>query len=168
MADVGRSSARERDLLVAWALGTFHAATLIIMVSLVLYLAGGLESILTSLSTASGLALFGALWLTTVWSTRRWLGGMFDERLRMTLPAGLVVARALWRGGINGIAFLPLLGLILVVSAGPNGAVFLVLFGGLAFATLGVAIAFLVGCVLGLLFAGIDLLLTSAARALLS
>ncbi|MEA2633738.1 MAG: hypothetical protein QOH92_505, partial [Chloroflexota bacterium] len=52
--------------LVVFALGTFHAAVLIVALVLVLYAAGGLAPLLSSLSTIAGLALFCALWLTTV------------------------------------------------------------------------------------------------------
>jgi hypothetical protein len=167
MADIATPPASERDLLLAWVLGTFHAATLIIILLLVLYLTGGLAPLLSSLSTAAGLALFSALWFTTTWSAHRMLRGLFGETLQITLPVGKVIARASRRGGINGVAFLPFLGVILAVPAVLNGDILPVVYTGLVFATLGVAIAFLVGCMLGLLFAGIDAVLLSAARAIL-
>lgn len=152
---------------MAWVLGTFHAATLIIILLLVLLLTGGLASVLTSLSTAAGLALFSALWFTTIWSAHRMLHGVFGETLQIALPLGKVIARASRRGGINGVVFLPFLAVILAVPAVLNGDILPVLFGGLVFATPGVAIAFLVGYLLGLLFASIDAVLLSAARSIL-
>jgi hypothetical protein len=153
---------------MAWVLGTFHAATLIIILVLVLYLTGGLAPLLTGLSTAAGLALFGALWFTTTWSAHRMLHGVFDERLQLALPAGKVIARASRRGGMNGVAFLPFLGVILAVPAVLNGDILPVLYSGVVLATLGVAVAFMVGFLLGLLFAGIDIVLLSAARAIIA
>src|SRR5260370_610226 len=64
---------RERNLRVVFTLGTFHAAVLVAVLVVVLYANGGLASLLSGLSTIAGLALFGALWLTTVWSTDRTL-----------------------------------------------------------------------------------------------
>src|SRR5712692_5125747 len=52
--------------LVIFALGTFHAAALIAALVLVLYTTGALTSLLSGLSTIAGLALFGALWVSTV------------------------------------------------------------------------------------------------------
>jgi hypothetical protein len=168
MADMATPPTSERDLLLAWVLGTFHAATLIIILLLALYITGGLAPLLTSLSTGAGLALFSALWFTTTWSAHRTLHGVFDETLQMALPVGKVIARALRRGGINGVAFLPFLGVILAVPAVLHGDILPVLYTGLVLATVGVAIAFLVGCMLGLLFAGIDVVLLSAARAIIA
>jgi hypothetical protein len=167
MADIATPT-NERDLLLAWVLGTFHAATLIIILMLVLYLTGGLAPLLASLSTAAGLALFSALWFTTTWSAHRTLRGLFGETLQITLPVGSVIARASRRGGINGVAFLLFLGIILAVPAVLNGDILLVLYTVPVLATVGVAVAFLVGYLLGLLFAGIDVVLLSAARAIIA
>jgi hypothetical protein len=93
---------RERNQLVVFALGTFHAAVLIVAVVLVLYAAGGLAPLLSSLSTIAGLALFCALWLTTVWSTHRTLRGAFTVAPWTSVPLGIMIPRAAWRGGVNG------------------------------------------------------------------
>lgn len=167
MAERTRSRSSERDLLLVWTLGTFHAAALIVALVLVLYVSGGLATVLTSLSTLAGLALFSSLWLTTVWSAQRTLRGTFTATLRPSLPVRTMIARAAWRGGLNGVAFLAFLGLILAISAALSGEFGLVLFGAMLFATLGAAFAFLLGYVFGLLFAGIDILLVSATRAIL-
>ncbi len=107
---------------MVFTLGTFHAATLIASLVLVLYVTGALTSLLSSLSTIAGLALFGALWLTTVWSAHRTLRGTFTATMRAPLPVGTMIKRATWNGGINGVAFLGLSGLILAISSALNGA----------------------------------------------
>ena len=170
MAELTRPGIVERDRLIAWALGTFHAGALLVAITLVLHLTGGLASLLGGLNTASGLALFGALWLTTVLSTHRTLRGVLGPALQNGVPVNRLVGRAVWRGGINGVAFLPLAGLILAIPillSGSGSALYSLLAGAFFLATFGLLGAFVTGCVVGLLFAGIDVLLLMAARALL-
>jgi hypothetical protein len=155
-------------VLVVFALGTFHAAALIVALVLVLYAAGGLAPLLSSLSTIAGLALFSALWLTTVWSTHRTLRGAFTVAPWTSVPLSTMIPRAAWRGGVNGVAFLACLGVILAISSAFNGDVGVVGFGFAIFATIGAAFAFVVGLVLGLVFAVVDLALVSATRAILN
>ena len=84
-----------------------------------------------------------------------------------TLPVGTIIERAAWNGGVNGVAFLAFLGLILAISSALNGALGIVAFGALVFATLGAVAAFLLGLVFGLLFVAIDMALITATRAIL-
>jgi hypothetical protein len=167
MAERAPSSGRDGERLVVFALGTFHAAALIVALALVLYATGALAPLLSSLSTIAGLALFGALWLTTVWSSHRTLRGAFTVAPWTSLPLSTMIPRAAWRGGVNGVAFLGCLGVILAISAAFNGDAGVVGFGALIFLTVGAAVAFVFGLVLGLAFAGIDLALVSATRAIL-
>jgi len=153
--------------LVVFALGTFHAAVLIVALVLVLYATSALTSLLSSLNTVAGLALFNALWLTTVWSTNRTLRGAFTVAPWTSVPLGVMIPRAVWRGGVNGVAFLACLGLILLVSSAFNGDVGLIGPGTLIFATVGAAVAFVIGLVVGLMFAAVDLALVTATRAFL-
>jgi hypothetical protein len=160
----------ERNQLVVFALGTFHAAVLIVALVLVLYAAGGLASLLSGLSTIAGLALFIALWATTVWSTNRTLRGAFTVAPWTAVPPDTLIARAAWRGGVNGIMFLTCVGLILAISSAFNGdlAFGVIGVGLLVFATVGAAVAFIIGFVVGLLFACVDLALVTATRAILA
>src|SRR4029077_12602926 len=103
---------RERNQLVVFALGTFHAAGLIVALVLALYAAGGLAPILSSLSTLAGLSLFSALWLSTVWSTHRTLRGAFTVAPWTSVPLGIMIPRPAWRGGITGVGSLACLGLV--------------------------------------------------------
>ncbi len=164
MADL---AGRERNLLAVVALGTFHAAALITALVLVLYATGALPSLLSSLNTIAGLALFGALWLTTVWSAHRTLRGAFTQTLRTSLPIPAMIERATWNGGMNGVAFLAFLALILAVTSVVNGAFGILVFGALFLATIGAVAAFLLGCAIGLLFVAIDIALVIATRAIL-
>ena len=164
MADV---ASRERFLLVVFAMGTFHAAVLIVALVLVLYAAGPLPSLLSSLSTIAGLALFSALWLTTVWSAHRTLRGAFTPTLRASLPVREIIERATWSGALNGVAFLAFAGLILAISSVWNGALSFLVFGALVFATLGAVAALVLGFLFGLLFVAIDIALVTATRAIL-
>lgn len=159
---------RDRNLLVVFTLGTFHAAALIVGLVVILYASGGLASLLSSLSTIAGLALFSALWLTTVWSTGRTLRGALTVAPWTSVPLGIMIPRAAWRGGVNGVAFLACLGLILGISSAISGDVGGLGLGLLIFATIGAAFAFVIGLVLGLIFAGVDLALVSATRAILN
>jgi hypothetical protein len=154
-------------VLVVFALGTFHAAALIAALVLVLYATGGLTSLLSSLSTIAGLALFSALWLTTVWSTNRTLRGAFTVAPWTSAPLGIMIPRAAWRGGVNGVLFVACLGVILIISSAFSGDVGFLGLGALIFAIVGAAVAFVIGLAVGLLFAGVDLALVSATRAIL-
>jgi hypothetical protein len=164
MADL---ASRGRNLLVVVALGTFHAAALIVALVLVLYTTGALPSLLSSLNTIAGLALFSALWLTTVWSAHRTLRGAFTETLRTSLSIPAMIERATWNGGLNGVAFLVFVGVILAISSALNGSLGILVFGTLFFATVGAVAAFLLGCLFGLLFVAIDIVLVTATRAIL-
>src|SRR5438105_15578922 len=93
---------RDRHLLVVFTLGTFHAASLIAALVVILYASGGLAPLLGSLSTIAGLALFTALWLTTVWSTGRTLRGAFTVAHWTSVRVGLLIPRAALRGGLDG------------------------------------------------------------------
>ena len=158
---------REGELLVVFALGTFHAAALIAALVLVLYASGGLASLLSGLSTIAGLALFGALWLTTLWTTNRTLRGAITVAPWTSVPLDVMIPRAAWRGGVNGVLFLGCVGVILIISSAFNEDLGLLGLGTLILATVGSAFAFVVGLVVGLLFAAVDLALVSATRAIL-
>lgn len=169
MVEPIEASTVDRDRLVVWVLGTFHAALLVTITVLLLYLAGGLASVLNSLSTIAGLALFAALWLSSVWFTRGALRGALGPGFALAIPVESLVGRGVIQGGRTGLAFLPVLALILGASAivqSPASLLFFITVGGLFFATIGAVFAFVIGCLLGLVFALLDLLLLGAARAL--
>ncbi|MFC7155726.1 hypothetical protein ACFQPA_09665 [Halomarina halobia] len=144
---------RAPDPLLVWAFGTFHVAFLVAALVALLHVAAPLGDLLRGLDTVTGLALYLVLWATTWWTARAVLaratvGGGVD-RLAL-LKQGL-----LW-GGVNGVCFLLALVLVLLgprlIAEGEFVALVLV-------AGIGVAVALVVGGLVGGLFALLDLLL---------
>jgi hypothetical protein len=90
--------------LLAIALGTFHAVSLTLALVLLLYLTLDLGEALDGLCTAAGLAIFAALWATSVYCTHR---GMRDAQLRPDEPAsaGRVLRNGENWGAWNGVLF---------------------------------------------------------------
>jgi hypothetical protein len=160
--------------LAEWSLATFHTSGLIVVVVALVYATGNLGALLGSLNTLVGLALFGALWLTTWWCTRRAVRAIPPQTLAQPRSSGRAVVRSLaigglW-GGVNGAVFFLVLvsGLLVVsiyevVTVANTSLVFLALAG-----LFGVPIAFGVGAVIGILFAGIDGAVLELARVLTS
>jgi hypothetical protein len=103
--------------LLAIALGTFHAVSLTLALVLLLYLTLDLGEALDGLCTAAGLAIFAALWATSVYCTHR---GMRDAQLRPDEPAsaGRVLRNGENWGAWNGVLFFWCLlaaGMVLVI-----------------------------------------------------
>lgn len=155
--------------LMEWSLAAFHAGFLVAGLVALLYATGGLGELLGGLNTLLGLGLFGVFWLTTWWTTRRAARGVAWVALeRPVALAGLVWRVAVW-AGVNGVLFvLALLGFVGVYalatilagrgSAGDTLSVFA--FSG----AIALAVAFVAGAVVGLLFALIDGALLVVAR----
>jgi hypothetical protein len=152
--------------LVEWLLGSFHTTALAMALLLLLYPLGGLGDLLQGLSTATGLALFLALWLTTLYSTRRALRGLdwlSDDPIEM----GLFFGRALRWGALNGVLFLLALGIVLLTSAlltTPLSSVF----AGLGFVVFagffGAPVALVIGSVVGVTLGALDIAALRVAR----
>ena len=109
--------------LEVFALGTLHAALLVLLVVTLAYRGGGLGEGLAALHTSLGMALFGLLWLLAWWSTARALRGV---AVTGSLRAGLVLERGLIWGGVAGLLVL----LALAALAAVVGAAELVREGG--------------------------------------
>ncbi|WP_136600674.1 hypothetical protein [Salinigranum halophilum] len=148
---------REGDAaLSAWALATFHAATLLLVPLTLAHVVApdALGDLLAGLDTLVGLALFLVLWGATWWTNRRYLAACAFADAGRTLAVG-----ARW-GAVTG---LPLLGCVVVaafVATNPTFAALVLVAGGL--------VAPLVGAVVGALFAAFDVALDRAAAALVS
>jgi hypothetical protein len=146
---------------VEWTLATFHASAFVLLVVFFLYTRDALGPALAGLNTLLGLALFVALWATTYLTTCRALQGLDllgegDRRL--------FARRAFRWGAANGMAFLAVLGLVLIASAvfvSPSG-----LLPVLFVAPFALIISAVVGAIVGTLFSTIDLALLALARAL--
>lgn len=160
-----REVLRVRDVtLQEWALGSFHAALLLVSALLGLHLADDLAGSLAAAGTLVGGALYLVLLSSTVLTARLVVepSGLAERRdVRGTLRT---VGWGLVGGGVNAVLFL--LGLAVVVFVGilltSPGSVFVVVFV-LAF---GLLVALVAGLVLGAAFGLVDLLLFRIAMRL--
>lgn len=160
----------DRTAVLAWALGTFHACAVALLLLLPLYPTGALGGLLGGLETATGLVIFVALWTTSVWTTRHaltggaWISAEPGSR-------GAFFSEALRWGAATGMLFLAELGLILLVRTlivapgvlNPLG----VLVTGVAAGTIGMIFAFVIGGVVGVTLGALDLVALLLARAIL-
>lgn len=141
---------------MSWALGTFNSAALALALLLLLYPRGRSGDTLAGLSTLTGLALYVALWATTVYATRRALHGI--DLLGDAGAGDRFFGQALRWGGFTGIAFLLEAGLIQIVSLALAGNLplaslpFLIPFGAI-----GSMVAFVVGALVGVTLGAVDL-----------
>lgn len=142
---------------MSWALGTFNSAALAVVLLLLLYPRGRFGDTLAGLSTLTGLALYVALWATTVYATRRALRGI--DLLDDARAGEAFFGRALRWGGFTGIAFLVELAAIQIVSVILGGDLrplaslpFLIPFGVIAS-----LVAFVVGALVGVTLGALDL-----------
>jgi hypothetical protein len=159
-----------RDLrLMAFGLGTFHTALLVLVVVLPLYLTVDLGRALAELSTVVGIAIFGDLWLVSVYCTHR---GLRDAGLRAGSSGSVIKllnSGVTW-GAWNGVLFLwSLLGAgtaVLLVGAFFNGggAVLGVSVIGVIAVAIGTAFAAPIGAFAGSVFTAIDIGMLAAAR----
>jgi hypothetical protein len=171
MAEATRALGPDNGRLITFSLGTFHAVMFLVAAVLVLHLANALVGVLTSLNTLTGLVLFAALWATTTWSTGRVLRDVGDVRVSFSAPIGAVVVRAVWAGARNGVLFLACAAVILALSAlatGQGDSIIGFVLGGLFFVPVGLLAAAMIGAILGLVFAAIDLFQVWVAGRLLS
>jgi len=149
--------------LVEWSLATFHASGFVLAIVFFLYSRDALGLALGGLNTLLGLPLFVALWATTYLTTCRAVAGL--DLLREA-DRVLFARRAFRWGAANGIAFLAILGLVLVASAvfvSPS-----VLLTALFIAPFALIISAVVGAVVGVIFVAVDLALLAVARAALN
>jgi hypothetical protein len=155
--------------LLWWVLGSFHTSVFGLAVLLVLYPRGGFGATLGSLSTLSGLAIFLALWATTLFTTRRALAGLNwleDDPAQMAV----FFRRALRWGGVNGLLFLIALGAILFLSAlitAPGSITRPALtFVGFIF-WIGLVVSYAVGAIIGVMLGALDIAALRIARAVI-
>jgi hypothetical protein len=149
---------------VAWVLGTFHTVALGLVLLLLVYPRGGLGATLGNLSTLTGLALFVALWATTVFTTGRAIAGL--DLLGGTTSG--FHRRALRWGGVSGtLFFLCLVGILVVnaiLTAPPATNVGAIFLSAAFYGTFGLAFAFVIGALVGIVFATLDLWALRLAR----
>src|SRR5688572_24543675 len=160
---------RRVNSLLWWVLGSFHTSLFGLALLLLLYPRGRFGDTLAGLSTLSGLAIFIALWATTLFTTRRALAGLnwLDDEPRQM---AVFFRRALRWGGVNGMLFLAALGLIVVASAvaAARGSIttpaltFFVLFGAI-----GLVVSYVVGALVGVTLGAVDIAALRVARTFL-
>jgi len=156
--------------LVGWVLGTFHTSVFGLALLLLLYPRGGFGATLQGLGTLSGLAIFVALWATTIFTTDRALSGLQwldDDPSQMAI----FFRRALRWGGVNGLLFLAALGAILLLNAvlttrgsftSPTLAVFAFI------GAIGVVVSYVIGAVVGVTLGALDIAALRVARAIVN
>ena len=151
-----------------WVLGTFHTSVFGLALLLLLYPRGRFGDTLAGLSTLSGLAIFLALWATTLFTTRRALAGLnwLDDD-----PAQMAVffRRALRWGGVNGMLFLAALGAILLLSALATapGSITPALIFFVFIGAIGAIVSYVVGALIGVTLGAIDIAALRIARAVI-
>lgn len=159
-----RSIAPRGPTLLEWALGSFHAATLLVVPLLLIHLDDGLSGALAGGGTLVGAGLYLALLASTVVTVRAILAPSALEERRGLRGTVHTVGWGLAGGAVNGIVFL------LVVLAGAFLALLLTrpaeVAGLPVVAVLGIPAAAVVGVALGLVFVVVDLVALRVARAL--
>lgn len=151
--------------LVTWSLATFHTTVFVLAIVLFAYSRGGLGAALSGLNTFVGLGLFVALWATTYLTTSRALKGLDlieSARDRRGYPR-----RALRWGAVNGMSFLALLGVVVIITAisntRPGQVASGILLPALFIAPIALVVSAAVGGAVGALFGIIDLALFALA-----
>jgi hypothetical protein len=153
--------------LRAWALGTFHTIGFVVAIVLLAHAQGTLAASLARLSTASGATAFLALWVLTVCVTRA--GLLTLDTGQADAWTGELIMRMIVAGGWNGVGILAAIVVLVLfhlatAAGGPQGVAVvpaLVIVG-----TLGGALAFTIGGIVGCLFGVLDALLFRCGDAL--
>jgi hypothetical protein len=146
----------EADPLLAWGLASFHAAALLVVPLWLAHVVApvAVGDLLGGLDTRVGLGLYLVLWGTTWYSNRRYLAASAFETPTRTLKSG-----ATW-GAVTGLPLLVSVGFVVGVATNPTFAAVLLVAGAV--------VAPLVGAVVGVVFAGVDLVLVRLAERLAS
>jgi uncharacterized integral membrane protein len=144
------------DPLLAWGLASFHAAALLVVPLWLAHVVApvAVGDLLGGLDTRVGLGLYLLLWGTTWYSNRRYLAASAFETPTRTLKAG-----ATW-GAVTGLPLLVGVVLAVLSATNPTFAALLLVAGAL--------VAPLVGAVVGVVFAGVDVVLVRLAGRLAS
>ena len=152
------------DRLTVWCLASFNVAALTVVGVLSLHTLGDLGDLLAGLDTVTGLALYLALWVLTLWTNRRALAGVraFGSGPGLRPLAG----RSFGWGAATGVAFLwAIVAIVYLPDAPGPGSLLAAALGVLGVLLLASAFAALVGALVGLVVGALDLLLLRTARA---
>ncbi|WP_144901718.1 hypothetical protein [Halobellus captivus] len=137
-----------------WVIGTVDLATLSLVALVSAHLSGGLSGALAGLGTVPGLLLFGYLWFLVVaavwWVLRD--GGLREERAIRTLIVRSAGGGALAGGGlIGGVALVAGIAVVVTDAASLTAVALIATIGGVA--------AGIVGAIVGVVFAAINVAL---------
>lgn len=158
-----REPVADPEWLETWAVATFGAVMLGLLLVVAGHAAGVLADVLAELDTLVGFAVFGYLWALAVASTRVAQPATGLDRVRTRGARTLLVAGAL-AGTLTGAAFVLgaalVAGLPLIVFDGANPAGLLVVGG------LGTAVGGVLGGGVGTLLAVLDVVLFRVALVL--
>ena len=101
-----------------WALGSFHAAVLALLLVLLGFPGGGLGDALDGLNTAVGLAIFGLLWAISWWATARATRGLSLIDGALEGGARDMLSRSWAAGTLAGLALLLSLAALALLAIG--------------------------------------------------
>ena len=157
--------------IMAFGLGTFHAVVLVLVLLMPLFLFADLGEALEGLSTALGLAIFAALWVSSVYCTHRGLRDAGFHLAEKVSVRNLMSSGSIW-GTWNGVLFFWALlaggSLLLLAEAVTEGETPLV--GVLVFSIAGFGVGTVfaapIGAFVGTVFTAVDLALLSLAKRL--
>lgn len=156
-------------LTLWWVLGTFHSAALVALIVRFAYPGGSLGTALSSLNTTAGLALYVALWITTLFTARRALTGL-DWLSDSPTVMGSFYWRAMRWGAVNGLLFLLVIAvtqfLTVATSSRSGASLQSAIFTALLFATFGLPFAAVIGGLVGVALGALDIAALRIARAL--
>jgi hypothetical protein len=179
MSAIGEVLKRERDNMysqpvesfVAASLATFQSSVLVLLIVFAAYRAGELADVLAASSVLVGTLLFVFLWLTNFWCTLHAVREVEIQLLDRAPFSRMLFQGTKW-GAINGVlVFVPPLAILLIVATaravnqGDGNDLAAALAFGATFGVLGAIVAFLVGMVIGLAFAAVEVLLLAFALA---
>lgn len=151
--------------MVAWTMGAFHTAVLMVAAVFLLHLGGNLGGFLGGLSTQIGVVAYFALW-AVMWAIARWVTRDVAWTADGPAEPEVLVNGAIFAGGALGAGVL----LTAVIALAAPGALANGLgsaAGFLFFAVVGGCIAFLFGAIVGGVLVAVDLGLVRVARRML-
>ena len=154
--------------VMAFGLGTFHAALLVLLLLVPLFLLADLGSTLEGLGTALGLGVFGGLWAISVYCTYRAMAAVELRPGSTDTPDGLVGEGQRW-GAYAGAFFLWVLvlaGFIYFLQRAPMDTLAASVFVGSTVILIGTLFAAPIGAFIGTVFTALDMALLSIARRL--
>jgi hypothetical protein len=160
---------RTPPLSLWWVLGSFHSTLLVALLVWLIYPGGGLGVPLSGLNTLTGIAIYLALWATTLFTARRALTDL-DWLSDRPKEMGSFYWRAMRWGAVNGLLFLLTISvtqfLTVAASSSPGATLQSALFTALLIGSFGLPFAAVIGGVIGVTLGAVDIAALRIARSL--